>query len=254
MGKAVLFVDDANMPAKEKYGAQPAIELLRQLMDQGGWYDNKDKDKAFRKIVDVVCVGAMGPPGGGRTSLTPRFMRHLHLVSLTQFEDETLNRIFGMIFKWFFSTNGFNADLVKAEQKVVGATLEVYKDAIKKLLPTPTKSHYLFNLRDFSKVILGVCFADKDKVTTVDGLARLWVHEAWRVFADRLTNDGDRMTILSSLRENIKKHYLLNFDTIFEHLDLPDKNGKTDGKVDTLDEIRRLMFTDMMGHDKKAYE
>lgn len=62
------------------------------------------------------------------------------------------------------------------------------------------------------------------------------------------------MTILTSLRENIKKHFILNFDTIFEHLDLPDKNGKTDGRVDTLDEIRRLMFTDIMGHDKKAYE
>lgn len=75
------------MPALEVYGAQPPIELIRQWMDFGGWYDRKNIGE-FRQIIDVNFVVAMGPPGGGRNPVTARLLRHFHYLTFLEMEDD----------------------------------------------------------------------------------------------------------------------------------------------------------------------
>ena len=85
--------------------------------------------------------------------------------------------------------------------------------------PTPAKSHYTFNLRDFSKIIQGICLVTKNEVEQGDQMMRLWAHECTRVLGDRLINDDDRMWMLQTVTETTKISLGANFDLLFKHLD-----------------------------------
>lgn len=96
LGKVcVIFVDDMNMPVKEQYGAQPPIELLRQYFDHGHWYNLQDTSKIH--IKDVLLLTAIGPTGGSRQDVYPRFLRHFGLFAINSFDDASITNIFSTL-------------------------------------------------------------------------------------------------------------------------------------------------------------
>ncbi|CAJ1343964.1 unnamed protein product [Effrenium voratum] len=191
--KCLLFIDDMNMPAKEKYDAQPPIELLRQWMDAGGWYVRDLLVRGF--LGPRIFIGAMGPPGAGRPFLTGRYQRHFNLVFVTPFEQESLQRIFQSIMQWFLGK--FSGAVAGAANAVVKSTIQLYEER-------PKGGHYTFNLRDLAKVHLGICRCHKKSMEAADDLARCWAHEAHRVFFDRLVTKDDQQWFQAKINDILK--------------------------------------------------
>ncbi|CAM9445138.1 unnamed protein product [Ectocarpus fasciculatus] len=239
--QTVIFIDDLNMPEVEVYGAQPPIELIRQLIDNGGWYDLKEK--SWRSIIETSLVAAMGPPGGGRNFVTPRLLRHFNLFCFPEFDDNTLRRIFSTIVSWHLQGNNFLPEVKAMTESVVEATLDTYRAAMASLLPTPAKSHYTFNLRDYSRVVQGVLLCKPSDQFNKGALVRLWTHEALRVFGDRLVDDGDREWFHSHLEKMCINKFSLGFYEVFKHLDTDNK------KLISVSNLRNLYFGDYTGAD-----
>lgn len=93
LGKTlVTFLDDMNMPEKEVYGAQPPLELIRQWIDYGFWYDRQQR--FLKNVKNMLLIGAMGPPGGGRNTVSSRLISCFSVVNLTFPEEAQISSIY----------------------------------------------------------------------------------------------------------------------------------------------------------------
>ncbi|XP_074052253.1 dynein axonemal heavy chain 6 isoform X2 [Macrotis lagotis] len=206
--RVVIFVDDLNMPKLDCYGSQPPIELLRQYMDFGGFYD---REKLFwKEIQDVTIASACAPPGGGRNPVTPRFIRHFSMLCLPTPSEHILKQIFQAILNGFLIE--FAPPVRQCSFSIVEAAVEIYNRMSIDLLPTPAKSHYVFNLRDLSKCVQGILQCDPTIVREEMQIFRLFCHECQRVFHDRLINNEDKQYFHNMLSEMASKHFGILID------------------------------------------
>ena len=68
------------------------------------------------KIENIILLTALGPPGGGRTQITARIVRHFNMIAYTELDNQTISNIFTQVMTHFMKR--FN-DEVKDIQKVL---------------------------------------------------------------------------------------------------------------------------------------
>ncbi|KAJ8944984.1 hypothetical protein NQ318_010186 [Aromia moschata] len=177
----------------------------------------------------------MGLVGGSRQDIYPRFLRHFNIFSINEFSMESMSKIFSNILLLGWKNNGFPSEVISTVNQTVAASLDVYQAAMENLRPTPSKSHYVFNLRDFSRLLQGCAMLRKESVEDKKIFTKIWVHEVMRVFYDRLIEAKDKNWVYNKLRTAVKDHFREHFDSVFEEL-------RDDQGVVTEDSLKKLMF------------
>ncbi|XP_031567025.1 dynein heavy chain 2, axonemal-like, partial [Actinia tenebrosa] len=206
----ITFMDDFNMPAKDTFGSQPPLELMKLWLDYGFWYDRTKQ--TIKHVKDMHLLAAMGPPGGGRMVISKRLQSRFNLINMTFPQESQIKRIFGTMINQ--KLQDFEEDVKALGDIMTQATIDIYNTIVAKMLPTPTKIHYLFNLRDISKIFQGLLRANKDLHDTKTSISRLWVHENFRVFADRLVDTQDRESFVSLLSDKLGSMFDLTYHNL----------------------------------------
>lgn len=72
-------------------------------MDYNGWYNIMSPEREFTRIEGVRFMGAMGPPGNGRNSISSRYIRHFNVLYIEPYSNDSLKFIFSTIMDWMFA-------------------------------------------------------------------------------------------------------------------------------------------------------
>ncbi|CAL1680177.1 unnamed protein product [Lasius platythorax] len=209
--KLIVFIDDMNMPIVDTYGTQQPIALLKLLFERGGFYD-RGRDLNWKCMKDIYYLAAMGEPGGGRNEVDPRFISMFSVYNVTFPSSETLNYIYTSILSGHLQT--FSEEVQSIVNGLVQLMLELYETVRKTLLPTPSKFHYIFNMRDLSRIMAGLLQSHSNLYPAVKQFVRLWRNELTRVMCDRLISVQDENFVIEHLKEKIQNYWELEPEVI----------------------------------------
>uniref|UniRef100_A0A1I8M0L3 Dynein heavy chain n=1 Tax=Musca domestica TaxID=7370 RepID=A0A1I8M0L3_MUSDO len=204
--RLVYFINDLNMPEVDAYGTVQPHTIMRQFMDYRQWYDRQCLQlKNIRNCQFVACMN----PTAGSFTIDPRLQRHFCVFSVAPPSETTLQYIYGRILSSHLDNplNSFSKEIKSIAPLLVRVGIGLHRRMEAAFLPTAVKFHYIFNMRDLTNIYQGLMNSCGTICQKPSDLIRLYVHEAYRTYNDRLVDPYDIKAFNSAIRDIFKKDF-----------------------------------------------
>jgi dynein heavy chain, axonemal len=202
--KLVYFVDDLNMPQLDDYDTSTAISLLRQYMEYQHWYDLAKLQLRIIQNCQFLC--AMNPTCGSFI-INPRLQRHFMVFAIGFPGQEALMTIFSTFLNGHINEFDPKISDQQFQNKVIQAALELHDKVSKTFRKTAANFHYEFSIRHLANVFKGLLMSESSFFPSPDKFAALFVHEAERVYGDRLVSPAHLTEYLKLAKDTGKKFF-----------------------------------------------
>jgi dynein heavy chain len=209
----IVFVDDCNLPRINQWKDQPTNEISRQLVEFCGCY-NLERPGEWKNIVDLRWIMSMVSPGSSSNDVPHRLKRHFAVFGVPLPSNNAIESIFGSIIKGYSAAIGSDLRMGQLFAELPAATTGIWNSIQAKLLPTPSKFYYVFNLRDLSRIFQGIMLTPRSSLSSPVDILSLWIHECSRVFLDRITDAQELCWLQDEMKRIAFRSFSLDKESI----------------------------------------
>ncbi|KAE8625049.1 hypothetical protein XENTR_v10006145 [Xenopus tropicalis] len=210
--KLLCLLDDLNLAKVDEFGRQPACEFIRQLLDHEQIFD--PSSLKLKTMKDIYYLATWNLTASER-SYAQRLLRHFCIFYCKYPSKSDQHGIFSSLLSAHFMqpATEFKAGTkcnTTAHQfqglisSITAITIELQERLRTVFLRTSQRCHYIFTLRDLTKIFRNICLS-LDGSTTTEKILHLWRHECDWVYGQRMSSSVDYNRYQSEYAISVKK-------------------------------------------------
>lgn len=149
---------------------------------------------------------------------------------------ETASTILYRMLMWHLDARGFAKEFDAVIDQMISASMGVYRLLIECPVMAAYPAHYgcRWNLRDLMRFTHGLLLSVPESIEDVGAMKRLWLHEACRVYSDRLALLEPTALVAHYVEQSCQTHLQASVGDLFAQMDMVELADIADMTINTI--------------------